>query len=186
MGMFDTVYCDYPLPDPGVQENEFQTKSLESLMERYTITRAGRLVQHVELRESREDKSVPWGFTMEVVDAWDEDTGFHGEIEFYDYVEGTSYTYRARFSEGQLQELKRVNEEDTKSFLHPVSNARSRRYAGVFKEAVAVFGDADGARGWLWIPNASLEGRTPLEVAGNEEGAAKVLALLGAVPGAES
>lgn len=123
---------------------------------------------------------------MEVVDAWDEDTGFHGEIEFYDYVEGTSYTYRARFSEGQLQELKRVNEEDTKSFLHPVSNARSRRYAGVFKEAVAVFGDADGARGWLWIPNASLEGRTPLEVAGNEEGAAKVLALLGAVPGAES
>jgi len=182
MGMFDTLVCEYPLPDPVVQENEFQTKSLESLMERYTITRAGRLVHHAELRERREDKSVPWGFSVELVDAWDEDTGFHGELEFYAYVDGVSYTYRARFGDGQLRELRRVDEEDTKSFLHPVTNERSRRYSRVFKKAVAVFGDADGARGWLWVPHASLEGRTPLEVAGSEEGAARVLALLSGTP----
>ena len=41
MGFFDTVYCKYPLPDPRHQDLAFQTKSLECLMDTYTINRDG-------------------------------------------------------------------------------------------------------------------------------------------------
>jgi hypothetical protein len=43
MGLYDTVKCEYPLPDPAHQSLEFQTKDLDCLLEAYTITRAGRL-----------------------------------------------------------------------------------------------------------------------------------------------
>src|SRR5262249_43383330 len=46
MGLFDTVTCEYPLPDPSHQHSEFQTKDLECLLDHYTITRDGRLVRH--------------------------------------------------------------------------------------------------------------------------------------------
>jgi hypothetical protein len=42
MALFDTVKCDYPLPDPAHQQLEFQTKDLDWLLEQYTITRDGR------------------------------------------------------------------------------------------------------------------------------------------------
>lgn len=42
MGMYDTVTCDYPLPDPQHQDLAFQTKDLERGMGHYTITRDGR------------------------------------------------------------------------------------------------------------------------------------------------
>ena len=50
MGIFDTVTCDYPLPDPRHQDLEFQTKDLEKMMGHYTITRDGRLIRHLESR----------------------------------------------------------------------------------------------------------------------------------------
>ena len=46
MGLFDTIRCDYPLPDPRLQDVEFQTKSLDCAMQRYTITADGRLLRH--------------------------------------------------------------------------------------------------------------------------------------------
>ena len=36
MGMFDTVYCEYPLPDARHQDLDFQTKNLECLLHTYT------------------------------------------------------------------------------------------------------------------------------------------------------
>lgn len=46
MGLFDTIHCEYPLPDARHQDLEFQTKDLECLLSNYTITRDGRLVLH--------------------------------------------------------------------------------------------------------------------------------------------
>ena len=45
MGLFDTVKCEYPLPDPAHQDLEFQTKDFECLLDHYRITRDGRLVR---------------------------------------------------------------------------------------------------------------------------------------------
>ncbi len=44
MGMFDTLRCKYPLPDKIVQTDSFQTKSLECLLDDYTITENGKLI----------------------------------------------------------------------------------------------------------------------------------------------
>jgi hypothetical protein len=46
MGLYDTVKCEYPLPEPLHQDLEFQTKDLECLMDHYTITRDGGLVRN--------------------------------------------------------------------------------------------------------------------------------------------
>jgi hypothetical protein len=39
MGLFDTVYTEYPLPDARHQDLEFQTKDIECCLDTYTITR---------------------------------------------------------------------------------------------------------------------------------------------------
>lgn len=45
MGMTDTVYCDYPLPDPGQQDGHFETKDLDQRRHVFVITRDGRLLR---------------------------------------------------------------------------------------------------------------------------------------------
>ena len=45
MGMFDTIYCDMPLPDGYVPKHGLQTKSFDCEMARYRITSAGRLIR---------------------------------------------------------------------------------------------------------------------------------------------
>jgi len=45
VGLFDTVTCEYPLPDRAHQRLEFQTKDLDCLLLHCTITRLGRLVR---------------------------------------------------------------------------------------------------------------------------------------------
>ena len=187
MGMFDTVVCQYPLPDTGLQGHAFQTKSLDSLLEHYTITVAGRLIYHAEVREMQKDESAPLGFYMQVAELWDEDTEFHGELEFHDLIEGQWYEYLAYFTHGQLGKLERLTKDERSAVVDAVqTTARSKRYAEVFKEAVKIFGDVDSARNWLWIPNTVLDDRTPLELAGSEEGAARIRALLSEVSHTES
>ena len=55
MGFFDTIRCEYPLPDPRHQDREFQTTDLDPLMYAYTITLEGRLV----LREPDSEIELP-------------------------------------------------------------------------------------------------------------------------------
>ncbi len=46
MGMFDTIRCAYPLPDPADQGGEFRTKSLDCLLDEYRITTDGLLLRN--------------------------------------------------------------------------------------------------------------------------------------------
>lgn len=187
MGMFDTIFCQYPLPDTALQGHAFQTKSLDSLLEYYTITLAGRLVYHAGLRELPEDEDVPLSYDVEVADFWDEDTGFHGKLEFHDSIEGSWYEYLAHFTYGQVSEIKRVTKGDAPRPKNAVQTTiQAKRHADIFKEAVRIFGDVDSARAWLWVPNSALDGQTPLELAGREEGAARIQALLSKVSRTES
>jgi hypothetical protein len=103
MGMFDTLKCEYPLPDKIVQKDSFQTKSLECLLDNYTISKRGKLVLH---RQRHNETSVK-EFTID----------FHGDLRFYtskgswekDNYE--RFEYIARFTEGNLQWIKRVDLE---------------------------------------------------------------------------
>jgi hypothetical protein len=80
--MYDTIRCDYPLPDPQHQQLEFQTKSLDRAMLRYTITADGRLLRHPggglfdeppEHPTFEEDAEVPIHGDIEMYEAWNLD-----------------------------------------------------------------------------------------------------------------
>jgi hypothetical protein len=96
VGLFDTVYCDYPLPDPGHQDWSFETKSLDCGMHTYTITRDGRLIRHAG-RGGDRDFEFP----------------FHGDVEMYtaDVEQGLGLIrYAVRFSRGRVEWVRKIGE----------------------------------------------------------------------------
>ena len=99
--MFDWLRCEYPLPDKHMQDHRFQTKDTPAqFMFNYTITASGRLIFH------RTKMLPPVDGWAEEVPVGDVDTGFHGAISFYDDDEdGNWHEYRARFVDGQVQEI---------------------------------------------------------------------------------
>ena len=96
MGMFDNLRCEYPLPDAAAQNFDFQTQSLDCLLDDYVITKEGRLVKHYVDWEAtpEEERIVPedltgsvweglWGRTrVEAGSERDIDTNFHGWLNF--------------------------------------------------------------------------------------------------------
>jgi hypothetical protein len=96
MGMFDEIKCEYPLPDPEVQDHVFQTKDFENLMERYTITKEGRLI-----------------FNQTT------DLNFHGILNFYTYTGDLNdttidsdyrwYGYNCKFTDGIVVSIERAD-----------------------------------------------------------------------------
>jgi hypothetical protein len=100
MGLFDTIYCHYPLPNPRHQDLDFQTKDLECFLGTYTITREGRLVRHA---------SSDWGSRLDSEVEW----RLHGDIRFYTSVktENPSWIeYVARFTNGRVEWIRPFEE----------------------------------------------------------------------------
>lgn len=139
MGMFDNIDCKYPLPiskelleieDFNIYEVEFQTKSLENLMELYVITEDGELIRKKSNYKWIDDDSYFLKGYMETVDVEDIKENFHGIIEFYCYesyykeVDGKtreisiSVDYEAKFIDGKLSSIELVNQsiEDTTEY----------------------------------------------------------------------
>lgn len=88
MGMFDDVKCEVPLPD-GYNGEWFQTKDFEcSMLDKYVIRADGRLLRY------------------------DEDTNFHGILNFYDLKNGVWHEYNAKFTDGKLIEIVHVPDDD--------------------------------------------------------------------------
>lgn len=127
MGMFDELRCEYPLPDAVVQDEVFQTKSFDCVLARYTITADGRLIEHTARYESVPEEERPhygkpeWekpfmrsAGSMKATPTGDEEIPFHGDAFFYTSrgEPGTEtfepFEYQARFTEGKLQWIKRV------------------------------------------------------------------------------
>lgn len=109
MSLFDELKVEYPLAEREVQGHLFQTKDLECSMSTYTITKEGRLIHHRRFDD--------WGVAR--TKDMDVDTEYHGDISFGthtgSYNDGTQvvYEYVARFTEGQLQWIKRYTPEIT-------------------------------------------------------------------------
>jgi len=89
VGMFDTLTCDYPLPDRAAQTIEFQTKSLACTLGRYVITSSGQLMQ------------CAWRDGHFVPDhAWP----FHGDVRIYGRLPaGREVEYIVRFTHGRVE-----------------------------------------------------------------------------------
>lgn len=100
MGLFDTVHCKYPLPDPRHQDLEFQTKDLDPALLTYTITRDGRLVRHA-LRGGRGklDRDIDWPL--------------HGDIRIYTHEKSLDpawVEYVVRFTHGHVEWIRPFEE----------------------------------------------------------------------------
>src|SRR5580658_3131245 len=98
MGMFDEVYCEADLPPdhPG-SGREFQTKSLFNCLDRFTITKGGRLLLHATGHQ-------PTG------EAGDIDTEFHGDIRLVGRSDDHRVEYVARFTHGTLEWIRPLTE----------------------------------------------------------------------------
>lgn len=134
MGVFDELRCEYPLPDAAVQDEVFQTKSLDRTMTRYTITADGRLIEHTVRCESVPEEERPYYGkpewekplnrligSMKSIPVRDVEVPFHGDVFFYT-SRGKPQTeafewfeYQARFTDGKLQWIKRA-EQGTKRY----------------------------------------------------------------------
>lgn len=118
MGMFDEIIVEYPLPDGLKFEGvRFQTKDMDNFLELYEITNDGRFCRVV--MEMDDDKTSPNGIGYMVPTGELDDTNYHGDIVFYHSVGSYSnnsfiwYEYVARFTNGQLEWIKRVSPEPT-------------------------------------------------------------------------
>lgn len=176
MSLYDTLRCDYPLPDPEFQQAEFQTKDLGCALEHYHIDRIGRLwVTHVKPRFVRDDE--PAGPAPEP-----EDTRYHGDIRFYASTTPEWVEYQARFTHGVVEWIRRFSEAETAS-----DQALAQKAPADFEQAyqqgleailqeLAVFdsevvwrafvalGDLAKAARWLGTPRRGFDYETAYEL----------------------
>jgi hypothetical protein len=110
MGMFDEVYCEADLPaGHPASEREFQTKSLFSCLDRFTITKEGRLILHAVRYEPSDEKAAGLPSTTPIA-AGDVDIEFHGDIRLVTTARDHYLEYVARFTHGTLEWIRPLAE----------------------------------------------------------------------------
>ncbi len=97
MSLYDSIQCDYPLPDPEFQHEDFQTKDLDCLLGRYLITAQGRLWRLRRIDPFATD-TLSLGNTEKM-----EDVNFHGDFSFYANTAKGWLKYRVRFTHGTVE-----------------------------------------------------------------------------------
>lgn len=178
MSLFDILRCDYPVPDPEFQKAEFQSKDLECALSRYRIDRKGRLwVTRFQVDIFSLEKVPPKPLSPP------EDTHFHGEFCFYAYIRPQRVEYRARFTRGDLEWIRRVAQEDPSFEDSLIWLGRDGRYLGqehskqqerllqrlekldreVAKKAIKAFKSRPMAASWLIAVSSGLKGLSPVE-----------------------
>jgi hypothetical protein len=96
MGMYDEVWFDEELPDFPLRCRRFQTKSLDRCLDRYIVTKVGRLclVGSVLLEDA--PAAVAHDRAENI------DTDFHGDIRLTS-DDGEHEQYVARFTHGTFE-----------------------------------------------------------------------------------
>ena len=178
MGLFDTLYCDYPLPDLEFQDEAFQTKDLECLLDNYRISADGRLWLLRRKISPFATDSHPSKATEK-----DEDMNYHGEICFYPATDQVSLEYHARFTHGTLEWIRRggepepvstdslgrlaqdaeVLEKDREERLEKLLQRLEQLHPEVAKRTVEVFDDRAEAALWLVTIHPALGELSPYE-----------------------
>lgn len=100
MGVFDTVRCEFRLPNPLHQDLEFQTKDLDGSLNRYTITRDGRLIRHPRREDTGPGRDAEWPIHGDVRICGG---GAEDEERFVEYV--------VRFTHGRVEWVRPAAEQ---------------------------------------------------------------------------
>ncbi|HXO18625.1 MAG TPA: hypothetical protein VOA87_01745 [Thermoanaerobaculia bacterium] len=118
MGLFDTIHCEYPLPDARHQGLEFQTKDLDCALDEYTITADGRLLRHVRRGGQESDRRVEWPL--------------HGDVSIYTHVAGEDPSwieYVVRFTHDRVEWIRPIEEVRPKGRRDTEEQATAEAYA---------------------------------------------------------
>lgn len=89
MGLYDTIQCEYPLPEASHQDLDFQTKDLECFLGTYTVTRDGRLMRHKGRGRFGLDRDIEWPL--------------HGDLRMYTSLNREWIEYVVRFTHGRVE-----------------------------------------------------------------------------------
>jgi hypothetical protein len=108
VGMFDYLRCELPMPDGRkVSKDSFQTKSLWCGMDRFTITRQGRLIYHRCRYEPGADREIKQGIMVAQynrVAMEDIDMDYHGDLAIHGTTaDDKSLHYAVRFTRGTVE-----------------------------------------------------------------------------------
>ena len=111
MGIYDEIQCDAALPDPWESAGAvFQSHSLYCMMDRFTITKEGRLIYHACRYEFDGNEEVRPGVfrpNCRRIPLEDIDMNYHGDIRMCAFRQGDTYVdYVARFTHGTLEWIK--------------------------------------------------------------------------------
>jgi hypothetical protein len=157
MGMFDTVYCNYPLPvsqavvDTGFdyQGHDYQTKDLNNCLCEYTITEEGDLIEKVVEREWVDDDNAFFKGYMKETASRNEKVNYHGIIRMYTYhsmdknINGEekeitiTLEYEVKFTNGKLETINLIQEEiedtterkeEQDEFFNKIAKQRNKWY----------------------------------------------------------
>ena len=113
MGMFDEIRVEVILPDQTeVVDTWFQTKSFDNLMDKYVITKKGKLYRETwKYKWVDDDNHFLKGYLEKIPDSYERHhlTDYHGDIIFYTSTPMTESRiwrdYTARFTEGRLTRI---------------------------------------------------------------------------------
>ena len=130
--MFDTIYCEYPLPqmyDEDLQDNlsvvesprVLQTKNLERGLYEYRITDKGRLIQlnkkYVWDEDTRKHSLIKGKFKC--IDMFEKEILQDKDIIMYEFLAGDKYDffieYKVRFYSGNVLDIEFFNFEKKSS-----------------------------------------------------------------------
>lgn len=181
MSLYDTIRCEYPLPDAALQGEEFQTKDLNRSLGRYTIAADGRLLQHLPKSDpvpAPERPGMPEGPPgTEVIP-------HHGDLRIYaSNARGEGVEYRVRFTHGlvewirpepgtitpddtvslaTLAEIPETLERDREAVEAAILRQLERLDPEVAAQSIYVFDDRADAAHWLTRAHPELDDVTPL------------------------
>jgi hypothetical protein len=109
MGMFDSVYVEYDLPEILLEDqeilffpgHEFQTKDMHCMLDSYLISSSGKLLY----------REGTWSGKRDLELSAYKDTEFHGILHFYSsavLASGNKYfiNYFAKFTDGIIVSIK--------------------------------------------------------------------------------
>ena len=162
MGMFDDIECKYPLPQPedpkGFKgETYFQTKDLESCLDKYEIREDGTLWVHkveYEYPENLTDKDVSWGdISLDIKEkrSWWEPVNTTRTIKMYNSVYSEDeydywIVYEVTFIDGKVtktiinkfetwpnSERKKLHEENINKLKAWGEYTKTKRYKYIHK-----------------------------------------------------
>ena len=128
--MFDGIICEYKLPLPedlgelseiSWNEFEFQTKSLENTLDKYTIEDDGQIYREKTKEKFIDDPVHAHGGYIEITEDGIEKSYFTGELIFHTLIPQEEHDYyiefKALFWKGDLKEIERI-EWDEKDNSH--------------------------------------------------------------------